>query len=508
MLFNSYVFILLFLPLTVILFHLCRHLGYSRLAVFVLILASLIFYGFWSIKYLFLLLSLTLINFCMAKAIIAARKKNSQSAKLFLILGIILNLSILAYYKYANFFVDNVNQLLAANITLAYIILPIGISFFTFQKIAFLKDIYDNKVSKLNFMNFLLFVTFFPQLIAGPIVHHSEIMPQLTNLKKVTPRFFLKGITFLTIGLAKKVLLADTAAKFASPAFNAVAGGQHLDFLAAWSAALAYAVQLYFDFSAYSDMAIGMALFFGIYLPINFNSPYKSSSIIEFWRRWHITLSRFLRDYLYIPLGGNRKGPTRRYINLYLTMLLGGIWHGAGWTFVIWGALHGIYLIINHKWHELNSALVIKIRKSTPKVVATILTFLAVVIAWIFFRAANVHTAFDILKSMGGGYGFALPPSFASLGIPLPVSTSPVDSGLGLLVALILLVLTWTAPNTQQLTSYIGPQGVHNKEVQKISYQLSFRWKPSLPWAIATGCLFALCLMMFTQVSEFIYFQF
>ncbi len=225
---------------------------------------------------------------------------------------------------------DNLNDIFGLPLSLRAIVLPIGISFFTFQKTAFLVDVYQGKVQRFDLLNYALFVTFFPQLIAGPIVHHAEMMPQFARRRPVTWANVALALTYFTIGLAKKVLIADTAALYASPEFNAVAMGDHLPMLTAWRVALAYTVQLYFDFSAYSDMAIGIGQLFGINLPINFNSPYKSLSVAEFWRRWHITLSRFLRDYLYIPLGGNRRGQVRRYVNLFITMLLGGIWHGAG----------------------------------------------------------------------------------------------------------------------------------------------------------------------------------
>ncbi len=248
---------------------------------------------------------------------------------------------------------DNLNAAAGLDLALGTVVLPIGISFFTFQKIAFLVDAYRGRVDRLNFIDFVLFVTFFPQLIAGPIVHHSEVMRQFRDQTPLSTQTVALGVTIFTIGLAKKVLLADTAALFASPLFDAVAAGARPDMLAAWGSALAYTAQLYFDFSGYSDMAIGGGLLFGIRLPVNFASPYKAESIIEFWHRWHITLSRFLREYLYIPLGGNLKGPSRRFVNLLITMLLGGLWHGAGWTFVVWGALHGFYLVVNHLWRAL-----------------------------------------------------------------------------------------------------------------------------------------------------------
>lgn len=507
MLFNSYIFILGFLPVTLGLFHFLTERGYFRASIFILAAASLIFYAWWSPKYVLLFIALILFNYTVARGIQYQRVGRPELAKLFLILGISINLGTLCYYKYTNFFIDNLNNIFGLHFYFKEIILPIGISFFTFQKIAFLVDVYKNKTSHFNFLDFSLFVLFFPQLIAGPIVHHSEIMPQFSRQNKVTLDSIKTGMTIFIIGLAKKVILADTAATFCTPQFNAVAAGAHPDLLAAWSAVLAYSAQLYFDFSAYSDMAIGIGQFFGIHLPVNFNSPYKSASIIEFWRRWHMTLSRFLRDYLYIPLGGNRKGKVRRYINLFITMLLGGIWHGAGWTFFIWGGLHGVYLIINHGWRSLLERLGIRIPKKQWIIKSgQILTFLSVVVSWVFFRSANFQASMDMFKGMLGNYGFALPNSLHKFYPQLPLSSSNVDSGITLLVALGMLLITWLAPNTQELMSYHGTDK-NDKEEIDIS-QPYFKWQPSPVWAVFIGCLFALCFMMFLHVSEFIYFQF
>ncbi|MCD6322109.1 MAG: MBOAT family protein [Clostridiales bacterium] len=463
-----------------------------------LILASFIFYGWWKLEYLILLLGLMSADFLIARQIQLHRNIRHNRAKMFLIFGLLINLGALGYYKYANFFVDNVNTLFGMDLFLLTILLPIGISFFTFQKIAFLIDLYQGKVKTFNLMDYALFITFFPQLIAGPIVHHSEMMPQFAKLGKMSSRMMAMGITIFIFGLSKKILLADTAARYVSPQFDAISNGVIPDLLMAWSAALSYTAQIYFDFSAYSDMAIGIGLMFGIKLPVNFDSPYKSASIIEFWRRWHITLSRFLRDYLYIPLGGNRKGSGRRYMNLYITMLLGGIWHGAGWTFLVWGALHGIYLIFNHGWHRLYEKLSLNISKSNWLYVllARVITLLAVIVAWVFFRAANIDTALDVLRGMSGQYGLSL--SNPAL---------PVESLTGLAISVGLLLFAFFMPNTQQLTGYIGPAGAYRSYVPK-HFAVFLQWKPSILWAVYTGILLALCLMGLSQISEFIYFQF
>ena len=492
MLFNSYVFILLFLPATVLAYHGLRRLGRDRAAIASLVAASFVFYAWWDFRYLFLLLALMAADFAIARGILARRGRRPRGARALLVLGLAVNLGALGYYKYANFFVDNVNALLEIELALRAVVLPIGISFFTFQKIAFLVDLYQGKVERFSALDYALFVTFFPQLIAGPIVHHSEMMPQFAAPGRVANRTLLLGVSIFAIGLAKKVLLADSAALYASPGFDAAAAGEHLDLVSAWSAVLAYTAQIYFDFSAYSDMAIGIGLLFGIRLPVNFDSPYKSFSIVEFWRRWHITLSRFLRDYLYIPLGGNRHGPARRYVNLYLTMVLGGIWHGAGWTFVTWGALHGIYLIVNHAWHALcdRHGLGALSAGAPFRALAWLLTFLAVVLAWVFFRAADQATAYDILRGLAGAHGVGSPGDPAAILVPVG-----------------LLVLALLAPNTQQITRYLGPPGTYGSRRPE-SDVTPVRWRPSVPWAMHAGILLSLSLMFLSRASEFIYFQF
>jgi len=496
MLFNSYAFLLGFMPTALLLFHGLRHVGLVRSSIALLAIASLVFYGWWNPIYLLLIVPLILINFALAACIVPRDGRRPRAARPLLVLGIALNLATLGYFKYANFFVDNLNAVTGLEVALGRVVLPIGISFFTFQKIAFLVDAYRGKVDRLNFVDYLLFVTFFPQLIAGPIVHHSEVIRQFRDRTPVSGQCITLGITILAIGLAKKVLLADTAAQYASPLFDAVAAGARPDALAAWSSALAYTAQLYFDFSGYSDMAIGCGLLFGIRLPINFASPYKAENIIDFWHRWHMTLSRFLRDYLYVPLGGNRKGRTRRYVNLLVTMLLGGFWHGAGWTFLIWGALHGFYLVANHLWRGLwqHGAG----RESTTALgrgLSQALTFMAVVIAWVFFRSADLSTAGRMLLGMAG---FAGSEPFAA--------GSLTNSAQAFGVSVVLLAIAWVAPNTQELTGYVGPGGVQGANEPPRATRLT--WKPSPAWAVVVGCLFGTALMLMSKVSEFIYFQF
>jgi len=495
LLFNSYTFLLVFLPASLLIFHGLRRTGLERASFLALILLSLVFYGYWNPVYLLLLVPLTVFNFAIASGIIARRLHRRFAARALLVAGIATNLSVLGYFKYANFFVDNLNSLLGANIVMATIVLPLGISFFTFQKIAFLVDAYRGRVDRLNFLDSSLFVSFFPQLIAGPIVHHAEVLPQFHRRGRIPSHTLVQGATIFAIGLAKKVLLADTAALYATPGFDAASNGVALDALGAWSAALAYTAQLYFDFSGYSDMAIGGALMFGIRLPLNFASPYKAVSIIDFWRRWHITLSRFLRDYLYISLGGNRHGSRRRHLNLMLTMLLGGLWHGAGWTYVIWGGLHGIYLMINHGWRAIRERL-----SWMPRTVGPVelflgrgLTFLAVVVGWVFFRAANIETAFAVLRSMVGANG-------------LEVSASSIGGATATLVVGALLLIAWLAPNTQELVGYQGPTVGANDPRATLPPKGS--WQPNLRWAVLIGGLSGLSIMSLSKVSEFLYFQF
>ncbi|NPA64988.1 MAG: MBOAT family protein, partial [Epsilonproteobacteria bacterium] len=320
------------------------------------------------------------------------KKRRRYPKKLLLAAGIAFNLALLGYFKYADFFIQNINSLFGLEIPLLHLALPLAISFFTFQQIAYLVDSYRGETREYSFLNYALFVTFFPQLIAGPIVHHAEMMPQFASVRNKVKNYFniALGLFIFSIGLFKKVVIADTFAQWANQGFDVA---KELTMPEAWATSLSYTLQLYFDFSGYTDMAIGAALLFNIKLPMNFFSPYKATNIQDFWRRWHITLSRFLRDYLYIPLGGNRKGRVRTYFNLFITFLLGGIWHGAGWTFVAWGALHGAALVVHRMWKEF-------VGRKLPVVLAWFITFNFVNIAWIFFRAKNFEDAMKVLEGM------------------------------------------------------------------------------------------------------------
>lgn len=408
------------------------------------------------------------------------------------------NLGLIAHYKYANFFIEGGNAVLGLGWQIENIILPLGISFYTFTQVAFLVDAHRGEVREFNFIRYGLFVTYFPHLIAGPVLHHKEMMPQfaLPGTYRLQWTNLSVGLTILAIGLFKKTVLADGVAPIANPVFKAAAEGAAVTFLEAWAGALAYSFQLYFDFSGYSDMPIGLSLLFGVKLPLNFNSPYKAANIIDFWRRWHITLARFLRDYLYFPLGGNRRGPTRRYFNLLITMVLGGLWHGAGLTFMLWGALHGVYLVINHAWHLVRRSWGHDLRRSTPagRLAGMTLTFFCVVVGWVLFRADSLDSACRVLSGMAGLNGMTPPERMASL-MPLPLeSVTFWIAGLW--------ALAWLAPNTQQIMAAFKPV------LEDVAPSQLLRWRPNIYWfgAVALGLGYALAQM--GGVSEFLYFQF
>ncbi|MDP4547986.1 MBOAT family protein [Marinobacter sp. MDS2] len=512
MLFNSFIFIFLFLPVTLLGFHFIGSRGRHRVALAWLVGASLFFYGWWNPAYLGLILGSMLFNYGVGIAL------NSRPKKVTLTLGIAVNLGLLAYFKYANFFVDNLNNLVGTDFVLESIILPLAISFFTFQQIAYLVDAYRGETQEYRFLHYALFVTFFPQLIAGPIVHHKQMLPQFSHdsLYRLRASHLAVGITIFTLGLFKKVVLADGVAIYATPVFSAAERGVELTIFEAWGGSLAYTLQLYFDFSGYSDMAIGLARMFGVRLPLNFNSPYKSTNIIDFWRRWHITLSTFLRDYLYIPLGGNRKGESRRLTNLMITMLLGGLWHGAGWTFLLWGGLHGVYLIANHLFRKAFPA-----RRYSPltHVLAWALTMLAVVVAWVPFRAESIGSAGRILKSMFGLNGIALPdtllsritaiaPGIAEKGIISAgmwrnnVFGSPIA---GITWIAILSFIALALPNVPQFMNRTRP--VVSSDLKSLT-PTGFAWRQSRAMAILLAVIFVWSIGQLSSVSPFLYFNF
>jgi D-alanyl-lipoteichoic acid acyltransferase DltB (MBOAT superfamily) len=502
MLFNSTEFIFAFVPVTVIIFFLLTRNWTARAGIAWLSLASLFFYGWWDIRYIPLLCASIVANFLVSRWILHSRLLSARFPRGFLVVGLAMNLMLLGFFKYTNFFISNLNETTGLGLFNPQIVLPLGISFFTFTQIAYLVDVSRGEAKEYNFLNYVLFVTFFPHLIAGPIIHHKEMMPQFANpgVGWVSSAVFSSGLVFFLIGLAKKTVLADSLSAFARPVFEGAAAGVEVTLFEAWTGLLAYTFQIYFDFSGYSDMAVGGALLFGIKLPLNFNSPYKAESIIEFWRRWHMTLSRFLRDYIYVPLGGNRKGRVRRYVNLLLTMLLGGLWHGAGWTYVIWGALHGCYLLVNHAWHAILSERGYDSRSQRSRLfhlASLLLTFLAVSIAWVFFRSDNVATALVILKGMIGLNGIVLPSQFLEWVPALQRFVTPAETvellGNGTVIGtfevlellLLSFVLCWCFPPTQQLS--LRQQAL----------------------ALVVGLPFTVQAVLFSHApSEFIYFQF
>lgn len=513
MLFNSYAFLLVFLPVTLAgFFVLGRHgrgAGSAWLA-----LASIFFYGWWDLRYVPLLLGSITANYLVGGHI--ARHAGEPRGRHALIAGIALNLALLAYYKYADFFLTSANSVLGTQWPILGIVLPIGISFFTFTQIAFLADAYAGKVTEYRFTYYVLFVTYFPHLIAGPVLHHKEMMPQFDEAKNYRPHLsnFAVGGTIFAIGLAKKVLIADNLAGYATPFFSS---SEPPTLLVAWGGALAYTFQLYFDFSGYSDMAIGLSRLFGVKLPLNFNSPYKARNISEFWRRWHMTLSRFLRDYLYIPLGGNRHGPARRHANLVTTMVLGGLWHGAGWNFVIWGSLHGAYLVVNHVWQDLARRLPMRLPAPMARVLAVILTFACVIFAWVYFRAADLATANRIVLGMLGVNGTAIPEAVMSrlgdIGAALRglgVTTFP-GGGAGFIETWLWVAagaaLAFACPNTQEIMGRFEPALPDGREPPRRAPGW-LTWQPRRRHALAAGLLLALGVLALSRPTEFLYFQF
>src|SRR6266481_5137348 len=399
MLFNSPVFLFLFLPATVAAYIAVRQLLGPRAVLALLLVASIFFYGWWNPVYVPLLLGLALFNFLVARGLTAYRQMGRGDwVSLLLTFGIVVDLAVLGYFKYTDFFIETANTLFKTNFILQHILLPLGISFFTFQKIAYLVDASRGEVEKHDFLEYCFFVMFFPQLLAGPITHHSEIFSQIKGpwAFAVKPSNFTLGVTIFVIGLFKKVVLADHFAPLVSPAYEAAAAGEPLDFFLAWQAAISFKFQLYFDFSGYSEMALGAARLFGIQLPLNFNSPYRALNVVDFWRRWHMTLSRWLRDYVYIPLGGSRCSTGRLYFNLMVTLALSGLWHGAAWHFVLWGSLQGGAMVVNHAWRQVWRP----INLWWSHTVARLVTFFALGLILVIYRSPSLEVAGHIYRGM------------------------------------------------------------------------------------------------------------
>ena len=493
MVFSSYQFVFGFLPLAVLgYFFIDRRFG-NRAGLVFLLAASCVFYAWGEKSYLVVLIGFTTLNYFIGRQTAALLRQHSRLAIWWTIGGIAANLAILGYFKYTGFLIQIGNQVFGLDLMDPRIALPLGISFFTFHALAYVIEVFRGGNAERSFVRFALFLGFFPHMVAGPILRPKELLPQfdLPLRSRLNADVFARGLTIFAIGLFKKSCLADSIAPFANATFSAAASSQPLTVLDAWAGALAYAMQIYFDFSGYSDMAIGAALMLGIRLPLNFDSPYKATSIIDFWRRWHMTLSRFLRDYLYFPLGGNRRGPVRRYINLLITMGLGGLWHGANWTFVIWGVIHGLCLCANHLWHTVRAP------RHEPLSVVHIwgnrlLTFLVVVVAWVFFRAPNLETAERMVRTM---FGFTAAPKLSFSAFVPPY--------LGMAWLAALLAIVWVMPNTQTLMEYVGLRAQ-----QSPSLPSTLSWQPKLSWTLATTAFLVLSILSMSGISEFIYFHF
>ncbi|WP_019240677.1 MULTISPECIES: MBOAT family O-acyltransferase [Bacillus] len=479
MIFNTFEFIFLFLPITFILYFIINKFNFTVAKLF-LVLASLFFYAYWNPNYLYIILLSLVINFVLSRYIVNER---NSFRKTVLTLGILFNVGLLGFYKYFDFVVTNINAVFSTNISLLHLLLPLAISFYTFQQIAYLVDSYRLETKNYTFFDYALFVTFFPQLIAGPIVHHDDVMDQFKNsvISKLNYKNIALGLFIFSIGMFKKVAIADYFAVFASSGYRV---SESLTFIDAWITSLSYTIQLYFDFSGYSDMAIGLALLFNIKLPRNFNSPYKALSIQDFWRRWHITLSAFLTKYIYIPLGGNRKGAVRTYINILIIFFVSGFWHGAGWTFVLWGIAHGVASVINRFWSRAGFKL--------PKWLAWFITFQFVNAAWVLFRAPSLDVAVNVYKGMLGLNGFMIPQQVqdlfnTSFGLPV-YAFSLADNFIYLVVLMIItFAIAFFAKN---------------------SLELGQRFKPNFVTAMFCCVLFIYTFFKFQHVTEFLYFNF
>lgn len=513
MLFNSYIFLLLFLPPVLAVYYGLARRNF-RWALGWLTVSSLLFYAWWNPQpdqawspfYLLLLLGSVLGNFFLARALAGA--SSGRSRKAWLWLGVGGNIGLIAWFKYRGLMLQLGLWLTGSGGSISEVAMPLAISFYTFIQIAYLVDVSRGGVPKYRFSDYLLFVVFFPHLIAGPIVHHCELLPQFSHsTARRVWRNLAGGFTFLVIGLFKKVVIADALARTATPLFDLAASGERsLTFVEGWVAALAYTMQLYFDFSGYSDMAIGLSFMFGIRLPLNFNSPYQATSIVDFWRRWHMTLSRFLRDYLYIPLGGNRHGPLRRYGNLLITMLLGGLWHGAGISFVLWGLIHGLLLCLNHLWAGVRARIGLP---QMPKVLAIAVTFIGVMFAWVPFRAGSyelldghfgmsLDVTRSIYASMCGFNGFD---GWPADGVAVTRSSRAIRA-----LALAMLVV-WLLPNSQRWLGRYSPHlGAPAAPLARVHRLLA--WRPTMAWVVVLLALIYVVGSELDKLSEFIYYQF
>jgi D-alanyl-lipoteichoic acid acyltransferase DltB (MBOAT superfamily) len=537
MLFNSTEFILVFMPITLLGFLFLR--GVSRdLALGWLIMMSLGFYAWWRPLNVFIIVPSIVLDFAIARCLLNWNKDSvlGKYRKPLLITGIVVNLAVLGYFKYTTFFLTAMNQVAGTDFVITYVVLPLGISFITFQKIAFLIDVHGGRLERFSFRDYCLFILFFPQLIAGPIVHFREMIPQFQNLPpKLDRNLFAAGIALFTIGLFKKVVLADRMAEYLSPIYSMAGSGDGVSLIMAWLASLGFTMQIYFDFSGYSDMAAGLALCIGVRLPLNFDSPLKATSIIDFWNRWHITLTHFLTAYIYNPLtlaatrnrirkGKSNLKPNSFSLSAFLvvlaaptmfTMFVSGLWHGAGYLFILWGLLHGLYLVINHAWRRRTSVskATNENRERMMKPIGFVITFVSVAVAMVIFRAPDVAAAADILRGMIGLNGLVVPENiYAALGgdaaLPEFIKAGHIPR-FPLAFVCVLLVIALLAPNSMEITARYEPTlGVKPKEnEQRWLYRLC-DFKPTIAWGFVIGGLAIASIAQFGGPSEFLYWQF
>ena len=490
MLFNSYLFIFIFLPVTLALVGAGRYLYGTRGGLTCIVAGSLVFYGYWSPLFLTLLIGSILVNHQIGRRIM---KLSGKHRRVWLLAGTFLNIAVLGYFKYWNFFLGSLAHVFSFDPEIHPLVLPLGISFYTFQQIAFLLDIYHKKIEHSSFLEYMAFVSFFPQLIAGPIVRYNTVHRQFISPKwlRWNNEFFATGLCLFSLGLFKKTVPADQLAVFVGPVFDAGARGDVVSAIEAWTATLAYTFQLYFDFSGYADMALGLGAMMGIRLPDNFNSPYKAHNFINFWQRWHISLSHFFRDYLYIPLGGNRCSFSRHLKNLMITMLLCGLWHGAGWQFIFWGGMHGLFLMLNH----LRISRFPNLRM--PRPLGVLVTFSITALLWTAFRSVDMVTALYLYKTMFCLSGIL--PS-AQLSFPTFDISNFISAGSGSAPYWLILsaLIVWGLPNTAAWCR------LHTESM------LSFPVFKGVTKAILSGMLFfaSLKVLAGTGSSEFLYFNF
>ncbi len=549
MLFNSLPFIFLFVPVLLTGFMILSLLDSRSASLRWIVVCSMIFYGLWAPINLAFVMCSMVFNYLLAVQIrncIKQEYRREKLANVLLALGIVANLCFLGYFKYKNFFADNLNEVFGLSLEITKVVLPLGISFITFQKIGFLIDVRSKIVKDFSLDNFFVFVFFFPQLIAGPIVHYREMMPQFDRFSlRLSSENFVIGICLFSLGLFKKVILADGVASYVSPGFSAAAQGEPVELFVAWTSALAFTFQVYFDFSGYTDMALGLARVFGITLPMNFNSPLKASSIIEFWSRWHITLTRFLTAYIYTPLvirltrtrmsnGKSVLATTSSAVGAFiilvswptmLTMLISGLWHGAGFNYILWGGFHGALLIINHAWRQWHPKWPVIIYEKVMNPIGFALTFISIVFTMVVFRAGTVTEAYGVYQGMLGLNGANVPVAILSQMGPLSEVllslgvTSDFGSGRNFISSLFwilaLFIIAVFAPNSMEIMRRVEPALYFDADIDhgnKLRFfacrQKAAIFSLSNRWAFCIALIFLIGVLGLSRPSEFLYWQF